>query len=166
MSRYYRKRFCVPTVHPTPSTSPTIEAQINKHLILNICVIDTSFSCRACRGCRVHCRDTKTFPVVPRHGLVSYRGVPVSMVRHKKLLKAPKCLISLITVFFGTPCILSIGLERLGAGETVFRDKSQFTADKLRCTAFYGDLRRWFTAIYGNLEAKLSTGCFFFTCPP
>ena len=112
MSRYYRKRFCVPTVHPTPSTSPTIEAQINKHLILNICVIDTSFSCRACRGCRVHCRDTKTFPVVPRHGLVSYRGVPVSMVRHKKLLKAPKCLISLITVFFGKPCIsVSLVLE-------------------------------------------------------
>ena len=105
MSRYYRKCLCVPTVHPTPSTSPTIEAQINKHLILNICVIDLSFSCRACRGCRVHCRDAKTFPVVPRHGLVSYRGVPVSMVRHKKLLKAPKCLISLITLFFGTPCL-------------------------------------------------------------
>ena len=103
MSRYYRKCLCVPTVHPTPSTSPTIEAQINKHLILNICVIDLSFSCRACRGCRVHCRDAKTFPVVPRHGLVSYRGVPVSMVRHKKLLKAPKCLISLITLFLGHP---------------------------------------------------------------
>ena len=53
----------------------------------------------------MHCRDAKTFPVVPRHGLVSYRGVLVSMVRHKKLLKAPKCLISLITLFFGTPCI-------------------------------------------------------------
>ena len=49
-------------------------------------------------GCTVGTQ--KTFPVVPRHGLVSYRGVPVSMVRHKKLVKAPKCLVSLITLFF------------------------------------------------------------------
>ena len=69
-------------------------------------LIDLSFYCRACRGCRVHCRDTKTFPVVPRHGLVSCISVPDSMERHKTRLKAPKCLISLITVFFGTPYTL------------------------------------------------------------
>ena len=69
-------------------------------------LIDLSFYCRACRGCRVHCRDTKTFPVVPRHGLVSCISVPDSMERHKTRLKAPKCLISLITVFLGRPVIL------------------------------------------------------------
>ena len=51
----------------------------------------------------MHCRDTKTFSVVPRHGLVSCISVPNSLERHKTRLKVPKCLISLITGFFGTP---------------------------------------------------------------
>ena len=57
-------------------------------------LIDMSFYCRACRGCRVHCRDTKTIPVVPRQAFIS---VPDSMVRYKKLLKSPKHLLSLKT---------------------------------------------------------------------
>ena len=67
-------------------------------------LIDLSFYCRACEWCRVHCRNTQTFPVVPRHSLVSCISVPDSMERYKTHLKAPKCLISLITLFFGTPC--------------------------------------------------------------
>ena len=49
-------------------------------------LVDVCFYCRACRGCRVHCRDTKTFPVVSRHGLVSCISVPDSMERHKMRL--------------------------------------------------------------------------------
>ena len=66
-------------------------------------LIDLSFYCRACEWCRVHCRDTQTFPVVPRHSLVSCISVPDSMERYKTRLKAPKCLISLITLFLGHP---------------------------------------------------------------
>ena len=44
-------------------------------------LIDLSFYCRACGWCRVHCRDTQTFPVVPRHSLVSCISVPDSMER-------------------------------------------------------------------------------------
>ena len=44
----------------------------------------------------------KTLPIVSRHTLVSYINVPGNMVRHKKLLKAPKRLISLILIFLDT----------------------------------------------------------------
>ena len=44
--------------------------------------------------------DTKTFPVVPRHTLVNLKSDQDSMVKYKRLLQAPKRLISLILVFF------------------------------------------------------------------
>ena len=75
----------------------------------------------------MHCRDTKTFPVVPRHGLVSYRGVPVSMVRQKKLLKAPKCLISLITVFLGHPVVVFEMKKKKTITSTCEREESWVT---------------------------------------
>ena len=52
--------------------------------------------------CRVHCRDTKMFPVVPRYAMASYIGVPVGIVRHNKLLKAQKHLIPLNPFFLDT----------------------------------------------------------------
>ena len=64
---------------------------------------EVSSFCRAFKGYRVHCRDTQTFPVVHRRALVSYISVPDSMARHKKLLNAPKHLISLNPIFLGHP---------------------------------------------------------------
>ena len=51
-------------------------------------------------GCRPHCRDTKTCPVVPRHALVSFVSGQSSKVCHKVALKAPSSLISLCSIFF------------------------------------------------------------------
>ena len=60
MSKYYRNRFCFPTVCPTAPKSPTKRANIMKHLSLNILrLIDVSFFCRSCRGCKAHHRPQK-----------------------------------------------------------------------------------------------------------
>ena len=54
----------------------------------------------ACRGCKVHCMNRKTFLIVPTHTPVPYISLSNSMVVHKKLLNSPKRLISLIPIFF------------------------------------------------------------------
>ena len=48
-------------------------------------------------GCTV---GTKIFPVVPRHALATHIVNPLSIVRHRRLLKAPKSPISLYSIFF------------------------------------------------------------------
>ena len=83
----------------------------------------------------MHCRDTKTFPVVPRHGLVSCISVPDSMERHKTRLKAPKCLISLITVFLGRPVILVS--QKVGqVQESLQRESVELDTQILRVSSF------------------------------
>ena len=67
----------------------------------------------------MHCRDTKTFPAVHRHAMVSYIGVADSIVRHNKLLKAPKHLIPLNPIFFRHPVdqkLISAGVKLACSG--------------------------------------------------
>ena len=51
---------------------------------------DVSSYCRASRGCRVHCRDTNVFPVVPGHALVSFVSATICKVCRKKAFNPPK----------------------------------------------------------------------------
>ena len=55
-----------------------------------------------CRICRLHCRDTKGFPVVPRLALVSIISVSDIMVRLKQCLKVPQSFILLCYIFWYT----------------------------------------------------------------
>ena len=64
---------------------------------------EVSSFCRAFNGYRVHCRDTQTFPVVPRHTLVSNTKDPLRIKRHKRLLWALKPLILLSDIFLRHP---------------------------------------------------------------
>ena len=65
-SRYYRKCFCVPTVHPIASKGP-IEANIQRHKFPMI--LASIVGPVGAVGCTVGTH--KTFPVVPKHTLVS-----------------------------------------------------------------------------------------------
>ena len=67
----------------------------------------------------MHCRDTKTFPVVHRHAMVSYIGVADSIVRHNKLLKAQKCLIPLNPIFFRHPVPKGSNKKKIKMGQSV-----------------------------------------------
>ena len=89
------------TLHPLQAI------QLKPEYIWDSMLIYMSSYCKVCRQCRVHCKDTKTFPVAPRHTPVSYISWLNSMTRHNKLFKPPKRLISLILVFFETPCIIT-----------------------------------------------------------
>ena len=79
--------FCAPTVHPTAPTSPTIGANIFEHFSL---LNNFSAYFMASRGCRVHCRDTNVFPVVPGHALVSFVSATSFKVCRKKASNTPK----------------------------------------------------------------------------
>ena len=80
MSRYYRYRFCFPTLCPTAPKSPTIRTNIMKPTCFLILTYFVDLE-GAWRGCRAHCRDTKTVPVVHRHAMVFYIGVQNIIVR-------------------------------------------------------------------------------------
>ena len=83
----YRECFFVSlqcTLHPLQAI------QLKPEYIWDSMLIYMSSYCKVCRQCRVHCKDTKTFPVVPRHTPVSYISWLNSMARHNKLFKPPK----------------------------------------------------------------------------
>ena len=97
---YQRDVFCAPTVCPTAPTSPTkVKSGLSLCFYCGVCM-----GCRAhCRGCRAHCRGTQIVPLVHGLTLVSYISVPSIIERSKQSLKAPKSIISLSCIFFGTP---------------------------------------------------------------
>ena len=69
--------------------------------------------CRACRECRVHCIDTKTFPELPRNTLVHFMSVLNCLVRHNKLWQTfKKCVYA---VWRASPTALARQLDRLGS---------------------------------------------------
>ena len=83
--------FLWPMVCLTAPTRPTQEANINKPQYIKAQMLhDVNSFCRAFRGCRAHCRKTKTVSVVLRHALVSCLNVPSTMVKTEKYLQAPK----------------------------------------------------------------------------
>ena len=79
MSRYFRIHFCFPIVHPTAPTSLQIQTNIKEHLSLNILKLKCLLMLTSFVGLVGAIGHTvgiqKRVHVVPRHVLVSYRVV-------------------------------------------------------------------------------------------
>jgi len=86
-----------------------IQGASKKSVISEILLNDVCLYAKTCRSFRVHCRDTNTFPVVPRHTLVSYLSGQEVMKGAIGLFTVfrPPSHILLITLFFEAPCIYS-----------------------------------------------------------
>ena len=69
---------------------------------------DVSSYCRACSGCRVHCRGKKTCPVMPGPALVPFVSATSCKVCCKRAFTAPKIAHFTKYLFF-----MYIGLDTL-----------------------------------------------------